>query len=264
MATATQESSPRTAEACYVYGILPADVEANADVTGVGDPPGQVTLVRHGEIAALVSTVRTDRPLGRPQDLMTHERLLDTAAREAPVLPIRFGAVLTDQNAVVEELLAPHHDEFLSALEELEGLAQYAVKGRYDERAILSEILSANRHAAALREQIRGKPEDATRELRIQLGELISNEIEARREEDTSHVLESLESVCESSVAREPTHELDTCNVAVLVEVSRQGELEEAVSDLANQWRGRVRLRLLGPLAPYDFVSTAESPEQAG
>ena len=42
---------------CYVYGIVPADVESAADVPGVGDPPARVQLIRQGGLAALVSEV---------------------------------------------------------------------------------------------------------------------------------------------------------------------------------------------------------------
>jgi hypothetical protein len=38
-----------------VYGIVPGDVELNSGVQGVGDPPGEITLVRSGDLAALVS-----------------------------------------------------------------------------------------------------------------------------------------------------------------------------------------------------------------
>ena len=246
-------------EACYVYGIVPADVKANPGVKGVGDPPGEIDVVRHGEIAALVSDVRTDRPLGRPEDLMAHEQLLDATAPEAPVLPIRFGAVLTDRKAVVEELLAPHEEEFAAALRELEGRAQYVVKGRYVERRVLSEVLSEFPEAAELREQISGKPEEATHDLRIHLGEMINNAVAAKREQDTQAVLDAVGPFCVSTAVREPTHELDAVHVALLVETARQRDLEDALDDLAQQWEGRVNLRLLGPLAPYDFVVTPQS-----
>lgn len=51
----------------YVYGIVPADVETEEDAVGVCDGP--VRLVRHGDIAALVSDISVDRPLGKPVDL---------------------------------------------------------------------------------------------------------------------------------------------------------------------------------------------------
>ena len=59
---------------------------------------------------------------------------------------------------------------------------------------------------------------------------------------------------------REPTHDEDAVQIAVLLEVDRQGELEQAVGDLAARWDDRVTMRLVGPMAPYDFV-VAPKPE---
>ncbi|WP_178974166.1 GvpL/GvpF family gas vesicle protein, partial [Mycobacterium colombiense] len=52
----------------YVYGIVPADVQVEEHARGVGDPPAKVDVVREGDIAALISDVPTDRPLGTPED----------------------------------------------------------------------------------------------------------------------------------------------------------------------------------------------------
>ena len=102
----------RERTAIYVYGVVPADVEVQRNAKGVGDPPAKVDVIREGDIAALVSTVRYDDPLGRPEDLQAHAQLLDGTARVAPVLPLRFGAVMTDAESVADELLRDHHDEF--------------------------------------------------------------------------------------------------------------------------------------------------------
>jgi hypothetical protein len=240
----------------YVYGIVPADVRVEEGTKGVGDPPAQVRVVEQDGVAALVSPVEPDRALGTPQDLKAHAALLDAAASELPVLPLRFGAVLDSEDAVREELLAAHRDEFRAALDELDGKAEYVVKGRYDSSTILTEVLEQNQQAARLREQIRDKSEDATRNERIALGELISNDIAARREADTRRVAELLNERGIDVYIRQPTHEDDAVHLACLSETRRQGELESLVRDLAEQWSGRVTLRLLGPGAAYDFVTS--------
>lgn len=244
------------AEGIYVYGIVPGDVRIDKDTTGVGDPPAEVHVIEQGELAALVSPLRTERPLGTPADLKAHAGLLDAAASEVPVLPLRFGAVLDSEDAVRDELLAPHHDDFRAALDELDGKAQYVVRGRYENAAILGEILEENDQARRLREQIRGKPEDATRQERIALGELIDRAIGAKRDADTRRVVELLRDRGMDVYVRQPSHEEDAVHVACLAETARQSELESIVDELARTWSGRVSLRLLGPLAAYDFVTT--------
>lgn len=245
---------------CYVYGIVPADVELSGDVHGVGDPPGRVLLVRHGCLAALVSEVDLTGTLGAPEDLLAHAQILDATAVEVPVLPLRFGTVMTTQDAVAGELLAVYQEPFAAALKEVEGRVQYVVKGRYVEQAVLAEALAEIPEAASLAEQIRGRDPVVTRQARIRLGEIVNHTITAKRAADTRVLGDVVGPFSVASVVREPTHELDSVHVALLAETTRLGDLERAVSDLAADWEGRIELRLLGPMAPYDFTATPMVP----
>jgi hypothetical protein len=257
--TAQDTQAPRSGQqtGVYVYGILPGDVEVEPGAAGVGDPPGEVRVVRHGDLAALVSDVDLSGPLGRPEDLLAHEELLDASAADMPVLPLRFGAVVTNDDAVAEELLGPYHDEFADALRQLEGHAEFVVKGRYVQDAILREVLTEDPQAGKLAEQIRGANPDATRELRMRLGEIVNNTIAAKRKEDTRALGDAVTGRVAASSVRPPTHELDAVYTAFLVETSAAKDLEQAVEQLAGDWQGRIELRLIGPLAAYDFTGTA-------
>jgi hypothetical protein len=258
MTAQTEDKNPANGRTgVYVYGILPGDIEVEPGSAGVGDPPGEVRAVRYRDLAALVSDVGLDRPLGRAEDLITHEELLDASAAEIAVLPLRFGAVLASDDAVTDELLGPHYDEFAAAVEQLDGHAEYVVKGRYHEQAMLGEILANNPEAARLGEQVRGADPDATRNERIELGEIVSAAVEASRQADTRALGDAVSGHVAASVVRPPTHELDAVHAAFLVETSEAEALRQAVDQLAGQWQDRVELRLIGPLAAYDFVGAA-------
>jgi hypothetical protein len=240
--------------AVYVYGIVPSDVEVTADAQGVGDPPAEIVLVKQGDIAALVSLIDPKLRLGRSEDLMAHEALLDQAALAVPVLPVRFGAVVTNEDAVVEELLAAHHDEFVAALAELDGKAQFVIKGRYEMDVLLRELFSEDQRLAQLRDAIRGKPEAATHAQRISIGERVAGAIAVRRNADTQVLVAALTEFGATVNLREPTHDEDAVHVACLIDLEKQPDLESVVEQLAEEWAGRVSVRLLGPLAAYDFV----------
>jgi Gas vesicle synthesis protein GvpL/GvpF len=257
MSASTQERSgaePAQKTGTYVYGMVAGNVELNSGVLGVGDPPGEIRLVRSGDLAALVSEVDITQPLGTPEDLQAHEEILDSVVTEVAVLPLRFGAVLTSEDAVAEELLEANRDEFAAALRQLEGRAEYVVRGRYAEQVILDEILSENAAAARLRDQIRGTDPNASRGPRIQLGEFINKAVAAKREADTRLLLAAMKDRCVASVVRDATNELDAVYVAFLVEADKVGELEAVLAELGDRWQGRVQLSIIGPMAPYDFV----------
>lgn len=240
----------------YVYGILPADAKLDDGLLGVGEPPGQVTIVRHGDLGALVSEVSSEWSLGSPRDLTIHKQILDSCASQVPVLPLRFGSLLADADMATERLLEADHDLFATALSELRGRVQYVIKGRYKEEAILREVLAESREATRLRDFIRAGDEVRTGRARLRLGQMVGRALETKREQDTRMLAGRLAGHCEASVLRPPQHERDAVHIALLVRTSDFPAMQEVAADQAARWRDRVDLRLLGPMAAYDFVAT--------
>ncbi|WP_432585111.1 GvpL/GvpF family gas vesicle protein [Streptomyces sp. HD1123-B1] len=253
--------------ACYVYGVVTDDRgdDVVKDLPAVGDPDAAVTLVREGGQAAVVSEVPTDKPLGTPDDLRAHARVLDALAADAsPVLPFRFGTVVRDTDAVTGELLAEGHDDFDRALERLRGRSQFTLRARYVEHAVLREVLHEQPEVRRLREQLQGLPEEAGYNERIQLGQLVMDSIAAKREVDALEVTRRLDPLALASATSEPSSAEGLVNAAFLIEDARRADFEQAAEELADHWRDRVELRLLGPLAPYDFVADAlGAPQEA-
>jgi hypothetical protein len=236
----------------YVYGLVVADTEIPEDMTGLG-PSGRVSTIIHGKLAAIVSDVPADRPLGTRNDLIAHEAVVDAVAANAAVLPMRFPAVVQEQG-VVEELLAPHHDHFVEVLTGLQGRVQFTLKGRYEQDVVLAEVLEGDPEIRGLQEKVRDLPEDASYYDRVRLGELVVAALEERRELDGAEMLERLRSTTVDAVSHQLASPDDVISAAFLVEREHQQAFEDAVEDLGREYVGRVRLRLLGPLAPYDFV----------
>lgn len=241
---------------CYVYGIVPGAITLCPDAAGVGPPSGrgQVYLVPHEDIAAVVSGV--DRTaISSPSCVLAHQRLLDGIVTRHPVVPLRFGTVLSNPEAVATGLLAPAYERFRSALRSLEGCAQYLIKGRYVEEMVLREVLAENPEASSLRDQVNSVPNAiATRHLRIRLGEIVSSALAAKRAADTRFLGDALVACCVASNVRDPVRAGDAFSLALLVKTARQAELEQAAGQVAGGWDGRIRLRVLGPMAPYDFA----------
>ncbi|WP_067824955.1 GvpL/GvpF family gas vesicle protein [Nocardia inohanensis] len=259
MSTTENPSNPVDPNtALLIYGIVPADAEPEVD--GIGREPTPVHTVKHGQIAALVSEVPADQPLDRAEDLQAFSRVVDSLVGEMPVIPVRFGAALAGPDEVERELLEPNADRFRQALDELSGLAEYLVKGQYVEDVVLREILTENRQAAELRETIRTAPPELSRDARISLGETINAALEYKRQVDGQVMIEALQAFTEHLAIRPPTHEEEVADIAVLVPVAKQDELMRMINDLAEQWRGRVDMRVVGPLAAWDFVA-AEGPD---
>ena len=250
---AATETADQAEHGWYIYGILRGDVEVAEGATGLGGLGSPLELVRAGDVAALISEVDIEA-LGQPEDIIAHQQLLDDVAQAVPVLPFRFGAVVCDKDAVSTDLLIPYREQFLDALDELAGRVQYLVRSRYREGPILREVMHEMPDLADMQREIRELPDEASLELRIELGGIIGKAIEARRCEDTRYLVDEVAPCCVAVAERDPTHPLDGAIVALLVEGSEEERVRKVVRRVADEWAGRVDVRLHGPIAPYDFV----------
>ncbi|MGO4754130.1 GvpL/GvpF family gas vesicle protein, partial [Streptomyces sp. 2MCAF27] len=93
------------AQGVYVYGVVRAAHPVPPGRTGVGADPAPVRTLRAGELAAVVS----DAPPGlraKRRDLLAHQDLALSLAADGPVLPMRFGMIAPDEEAVRSQLAA--------------------------------------------------------------------------------------------------------------------------------------------------------------
>lgn len=235
----------------YVYAVLPASGVPAQELTGIDEAP--VEYVALGDLVAATTAVALDRTFGRRADLLAHSKVVEQLAQESVTVPVRFGSVLTDAESVVTDLLGPSEPWFTEVLASLEGVQQFSLRATYEREQVLAEIVRADPQVAELRARTRDLPVGTMHPDLIALGEAVSAAWEQKREEETrvllSHVTPLVVDLREKPVSGD--HVLD---VAMLVERTRRDELEAVLEDVAEAVHERVRLRLMGPLPPYDFV----------
>jgi hypothetical protein len=167
---------------------------------------------------------------------------------------MRFGVVLPDEETVRERLLEPYDGQLEAQLKAMAGKVEITIKGIYDEAAILREVLAENREIAKLREQIHGRPEDATYYQRIELGELVAAALDEKRAGAAPRVIDRLAPLAVDVRVGDPVHERMAVNASFLVERSRLEEFDRAVDRIGEEQAGRILFKYTGPLPPHSFV----------
>jgi hypothetical protein len=249
-----------SANAVYVYGVVAAADAASISHTGVEGSP--VRSVSEGDLAALVSDV-AGGALAAAREVRAHWRVLEAVSAQATILPVRFGTVMTDDEAVRTELLAANAEHLAALLKELAGRVQLVVKGIYQQDELLRGVVAESPKVAALRKRIEGLPDDAGYYERIRLGELVAAEVERRREMDAARAVARLEPLAVAARS-EGLGTPDTAfNLAFLVERERLDEFSAAVTALIDELGDRVAVRYVGPLAPYSFADAELAAEAA-
>lgn len=237
----------------YVYGIVRPG--ASVEVSGEDGVP-QVRIVEADDVAALVS----DSPEKASREaVLSHNRVLEAALESSPVVPLRFGLVVADDDAVRSEILEAHHDELTDLLERFEGRVQLTLKVYYHEDAIVAHILAGEPELARLRDEIRGQPEDASYKQRVRLGELLNKAMEQQRERDGTEILEALRPLAEAVALEGPDDELMVAHTVFLLKRDQTDEFDATLEQIAGERSELMRFRLLGPMPAYNFIDFQEA-----
>jgi hypothetical protein len=249
-ATAASSTDAPTTEAAYVYGVV-----ARGTVTGLGHQGvagASVGTVEQGELAALVSLIKSDRLRVRRRDLVNHLRVLEEAFEVATIVPCAFGTVLPSEDAVRRNLLDARRDELIDALRRLEGFVQLNVRVLYDEDVLLREVVSNEPEVARLREQTR-QLGDAGYYERIKLGELVAAAVAARREHDANTLYDRFAPLAADFVSDEPGEGV-ALKASFLVERRALKAFERELGAVAREHGARLAVESIGPLPPTAFA----------
>jgi Gas vesicle synthesis protein GvpL/GvpF len=241
----------------WVYGVVPADASLE-ELERRSDRLPDVSVVEAGDLAAIVGDVPEDDAKATRDQALGHARVLEAAVVDAPVVPFRFGIVVPGDDEVASELIDPRRDELKQLLDRVEGRVQMTLKVYYDEDAVLHEIVDEEPEIGELREKMSQGPKEATRDIRVRVGELVNNALEERRQRDSKEILEQLKPVSIAAVAEGLEKEFMVLNAPFLVERDRVEEFENAVEDVADDRKERMHFRLLGPMPAYNFIDVEE------
>jgi hypothetical protein len=238
----------------YVYGVTWAEGAPLRRSKGIAG--GAVGSLENGELAAIVSPAPDGPVRTKRRELLCHLDVLRDVFESKTVLPVQFGSVFPDSEAVADELLAARHDELASLLEQFEGLAELRIRASYRDGEILAEIVANDPKLLRLREltQAAGREADP---LRIQLGEAVAGALMARRRRDADAISTELLSHAHDAVVEEPRTEYELLRASYLVERRRIAKFDACVGEIAGRERDRMSFSYTGPLPPHSFVSLA-------
>jgi len=118
----------------YMYAVVEPP-RAAPEQSGLDGSP--LRVVSRGELAAVVSD-RGEAPLHVSEEaLWAHERVVEGLMAGGPVLPMRFGSVLADDEAV-QAMLADRQAELSAGLARVSGAVELGVRAAWDPEAAVA------------------------------------------------------------------------------------------------------------------------------
>lgn len=256
--SSTQPAEPQQQQhfGTYVYCVTGADTAPNGRslaVSGIGGEP--VRAVPYADLAAVVSDSPSDSYDVTRENLMAHEQVVEAVMQHADVLPVSFGTVAQDDQAVQQQLLAAAFNDLHQALNLVHERVELGVKVVWNKDRLFMELANEDEAIRALQEDIAGTTPEETYDQRTQLGELIAAGIERKREQDAAAILNALQPLAVDVRENNLFTDLMVLNASFLVDKPQIPAFEAQLQALEQAQAGRLIFQYSGPLPPYNFVS---------
>jgi hypothetical protein len=243
----------------HVYGVVRHPADLRVDEAGLG-PVREVFL---GGLAALCSDVESE-PLGRRRELKAHADVLAQVCQQAAVIPMTFGTVLADTEAVRRELLERYADHLAGELDRLATVLQFNLRLVPDEDALLRDVLAESAELRRLSRAVQGLQAGQGHAQRLRLGEAMANGFRDLAHRLGDAAVRALAAEAVDLHVEEAGGPEGVTRAALLVQRSDTASFLDAAGALAERLSGRVVCRLVGPLPPFAFVAAPEAAMAAG
>ncbi|MFC0430649.1 GvpL/GvpF family gas vesicle protein [Kutzneria buriramensis] len=210
-----------------LYGIVRADHPL---------PPGLRAVVA-GDLAVVVSDIGSSAELAA-EDARAHLNVLCGLVVDGPILPLRFGSMAPDDQAVRDSALLPNAAAVRLELDRLTGMVEVRVQLAFDETAALEALADTDPDLA---QPITGF--DAA----IARGRRIADHVKEWSRQRSGELLGGLS----TAMVRLDEPDDGTQHWALLV---RHDEIHRVAESIAAM-PSTVTATALGPLPPYAFAS---------
>ncbi len=237
----------------YIYCIIKAPESFKIQLDGINGE--KVHLVVSGGLAVVASDSPViDHPLTR-ENTTTHLKVIEEIMRmHSPVLPISFGTVTESSDAVKKRLLIPRRDEFLRALKDVDGKIELNLKAIWlDKDKIFQRVILENPELQRIQKRFSGKM--VTRDVAIEVGRLIANELEKRKENMEGEILSMLKGIFVEYKKMPLLGDQMIFNLAFLIPENKQKGFDSLVKNLDDKYGAeKIYFKYIGPTPPFNFV----------
>lgn len=254
----------------YLYCLARAGAVPEILAAGIGGS-GNVRTLRVGAVAAVFSRVSLgdfcgesgERTLRDPAWLVPracqHENVIEEVMRHSPVLPVRFGAVLSSKRALAN-LLSGKNEEISRFLDDVSGKEEWSVRGHIEPERAAKWVLSSDPELAEQHGRLADSP--GTRYFQEKrLRALTANRLKTACLTAAAQVQEEL-SGCAVQVCplmAQPKYLADgdadlVFHCAFLVLRDRAAEFLGCVNSISARYAQRgILFGVSGPWPPYNF-----------
>ena len=236
----------------YLYGIFPQAIPGSLKLQGLDKQP--VNCQDVDGFYLLYSAAKQKKYLTSRRNLLCHEKVLEDAMNEGfrNLLPLQFGLVVKNWEAVSEQLTRPYEEELQELFQKLDGKREVSIKIYWNSQSEIEGLLEANPELKNRRDGMKGKA--LSMEEVIEIGQAIEAGLESRKLEVIQTFINALEPLAEEVMEGEMMTEEMIYNTAYLIPWEGEELFSEKVEGIDSKFGDRLRIRYNNFTAPYTFA----------
>ena len=236
----------------YLYGIIGETHERHFDAPSMGGRGDLISTLGYQGISAVISNTPITPYPPTPENLICHERAIETVMQEYTILPFRFCSIATHADEI-RTILRKRYVEFKGLLRDMDNKIELGVSALWkDMETVFHEVRKTPSVQSAQMEWQQQKDRISAKSA---LGKAVETALEIKRKEEATPVLTSLSRLCVDQIEKEPRKEDMVINAVCLIDRTREKSFDFLMEELAEQYAHRLQFACVGPAPPFHFVS---------
>jgi hypothetical protein len=242
----------------YIYGIAEEPHFKRFSFPGIGN--ADVYTINYKRTAAIVSDIEFSEIDPTRKNVQAHTITQEELMKEYNLLPMGFGMVATGEGEV-RSLLENNYDGLLGELHRLAGRIEVELKVFWEQEAVMKEIQGESQELSRLKAKLNvaSSPVEV-RNLMVEGGKLVENIVSDWKTRYAEMIYSILQKLSYEAKMNDPMGIKNLLNASFLIEKSRESEFKEQVYELDARFQGKMNIKYVGPLPPYNFVTLKLEP----
>ncbi|MDO9529595.1 MAG: GvpL/GvpF family gas vesicle protein [Syntrophales bacterium] len=246
-----------TQDGKFIYGFTNSDEWKTFGPIGIEQ--GDVCFFPYKDVAAVVSDLPLIQFDSLPREtllrnLAIYQAVIEKVMKSHHIIPMKFGTVVQGEEDL-KKMLAKSYGRLVTSIKEMENKIELDVAALWSNFDSILREIGEKEEIKRLKEEALTKPPEQVFEIKVQLGKLVKDTLDKKREQCASQLSDVLKKDAANYRSHAVMDDSMIMNTAFLIDKDRQETFETKVDQLDKQYNGGINFRIVGPLPPYSFTT---------
>jgi len=242
-------------EGKYLYCIIAGNECRSFGPIGIGGRGDVVSTIGYQDISAVISSTPMNQYVIDQENMMSHEKVIETVMKDFTVLPVRFCTIASSAEEL-RTMLRQRHSELKGLLKDMDNKFEMGLKAVWKNmHQIYQEIVDDSPAIRALKQKVDASPEAPENSMRLELGRAVKAALDHKKERESAQMITSFKKIILDIKPNRLIGDSMVLNAAFLIDRSREKSFDLVIDDLQKKLDDRVLFKYVGPAPLFHFVN---------